>query len=163
MTLPATGSISMAAVRAEIATGGPVSLGADAVRALAGVPAGAISLADLHGKSGAATASMTAVASDDIASGPTTGVAFTAYAHPSVVESGGTPPYSRNWTIATQTDSGFTLTGADQATCTVTHTIGKYGYVGQCTLTCVSSDSKGQQVVNQGIVAGFDYQQDIYR
>lgn len=58
MTLPASGAISMAQVLAELqiaapTRAGPLSLNDADVRALAGVPSGAISMSDLYGKSSA--------------------------------------------------------------------------------------------------------------
>ena len=55
MTLPASGSISLTQVLAELQTANagrtlPISLGDADVRALAGVPSGAISLSNLYGK-----------------------------------------------------------------------------------------------------------------
>lgn len=53
MPLPTTGAISLSAVAAEIgrAAGSAISLGETAVRNLAGVATGAISLSQLYGKS----------------------------------------------------------------------------------------------------------------
>lgn len=159
--LPASGQIDMGKVRAEVATGGPVGLGDAAVRALAGVPSGEIGLDDLYNKAGTPATGFTATPQDGEASGPATGTTFITSVYPSVLEANGTPPYARQWSISVQDDAGFVLKDADQATCTVEHRIGKYGYVGQCSLTCVSSDAAGQQVTNTGIVALFNFQQDI--
>jgi hypothetical protein len=53
MTLPASGSINMNQVNVELGNAGTtaISLGQSTVRALAGIPSGAISLNSLHGKS----------------------------------------------------------------------------------------------------------------
>jgi hypothetical protein len=52
MTLPASGPITMADVAAELGISAVgLSLNDSRVRALAGIPSGAISFADLHGKS----------------------------------------------------------------------------------------------------------------
>lgn len=53
MTLPSSGAISLSQVNTELnqSSTGQISLGDANVRALAGVPSGAISMANLHGKS----------------------------------------------------------------------------------------------------------------
>jgi hypothetical protein len=50
MTLPASGSISLTQVAAELGVGAAIGLGDANVRNLAQVPTGAISLTDLYGK-----------------------------------------------------------------------------------------------------------------
>ncbi|MGH0003174.1 hypothetical protein ACQU0X_24150 [Pseudovibrio ascidiaceicola] len=50
MTLPNSGKISLSQVRTELGATGKVSLGSSAVRDLAGVSSGKISMSDLHGK-----------------------------------------------------------------------------------------------------------------
>lgn len=162
MTLPASGKIDMAAVRAEVGIGGAVSLGDDPVRSLAAVLAGEIALADLYGKTGSGGASTLAVVvTDGFAQGQATGAPFTAEAFPEVAVTGGTAPLSFLWTVATQSDSRFTLDFADQATCRVSHDIGRYGYIGGCTLTCVISDAAGHQATAEGVAANFEFQQEI--
>lgn len=54
MTLPASGTITMAQVNAELAraSNASTSLNEAVVRALAGKPSGAVSMNDLHGKNG---------------------------------------------------------------------------------------------------------------
>jgi hypothetical protein len=160
MTLPTSGPISLVQVRAELGTGGPISLDQPDVRALAGVDTGAIGLLDLRGKTGPGSgAAMTVTATDGADTGEAPGSAFTAYAYPSVSVAGGTAPFTYTWTIATQDDDGFTLSSADVATCEVSHRIGKYGYIGQCTLSCLVSDNAGNTQTASGVVAYFDYQQ----
>lgn len=51
MALPTSGPISLAQVRTELSLSGAISLGQAEVRNLAGVASGAISMANLHGKS----------------------------------------------------------------------------------------------------------------
>ena len=160
MTLPTTGPISAMQVRAELGVGGEISLGQAEVRDLAEVPTGPVSFADLRGKTGPQPPStLTATGNSDTATGDATGVSFTAYAYPSVTITGGTAPYTVRVSIATQKDGGFSLSGEETATPTVAHQIGRFGYIGQCTLTFVVSDSAGGTVTLQGVVAGFDFKQ----
>lgn len=51
MTLPATGPISLGAIRTELGASGPISLGSPAVRTLLGLGSGTISMNAGHGKS----------------------------------------------------------------------------------------------------------------
>lgn len=62
MALPSSGQISLSQVAVELgrASNATTSLGESAVRSLAGVPSGAISLDNLHGKSASFTATITA-------------------------------------------------------------------------------------------------------
>ena len=160
MTLPSTGPISMMQVRAEVGAAGAVSLGQTSVRNLAGIASGAIGMASLRGKTGAgSSAAFSVTSTDGSASDYSTGTVFTAHAYPSVSVTGGTAPLSYQWAITVQQDSGFTLANANAATCDVAHQIGKYGYIGDCTLSCRISDSGGNTVEKTGIVASFSYEQ----
>lgn len=160
MTTPSTGAISLGQVRAENGTPGAVGLNDSMVRALAGIDTGSISLSDLYGKTGASGPTPVVVGLDDLASDTVTGVQFQARCYPAVNVSAGTPPYAYQWSITTQSDAGFSLLAATSDICEVRHIVGKYGYVGGCTLTCVVSDSKGQSATKTGIRADFDFQQD---
>lgn len=160
MTLPTTGPISAMQVRAELGVAGAISLGQLDVRTLAGVPSGPISFADLRGKTGPQPPSnLAATAVSDTATGTAPGSTFTATARPKALISGGTAPYITTVSIATQDDTGFVLSNADTSTPTVTHSIGKYGYIGQCTLNFVISDNAGASVELKGVVAGFNFKQ----
>lgn len=160
MTTPTAGAIGMAQVRVERGTAGTISLNESAVRSLAGVPSGTISLSNLYNKTGVGSSPPLAVtAFDGIAAGDAPPAVFTATVNPRVTVTGGTTPYSYQWTISIQSDSGFTLASPTAAICSVSHQIGRYGYVGECTLTCVVSDASGKQLEKTGIVASFDFQQ----
>lgn len=159
--LPASGTISMMQVRAEAGTGGEISLDQAGVRSLAGIPtpSSVISMNDLHGKVGLGpTGPMTVTGNNDEIVDYATGLPFTATLSPSVSVAGGTAPLSFRWVIAI--GSSFTLADATLPACRVSHVIGKYGYIGTCTLTCTVSDSGGNTVEKTGITASFDYQQN---
>lgn len=161
MTLPTTGPISLAQIRAELGIGGVISLSRSEVRNLAGIATGTIGMASLRGKTGPGSGpAFSVMASNGAAFGDATGAQFTAHATPSVAASGGTAPFSYVWTIAIQDDSGFAVTSANAATCDVSHTIGKYGYIGECTLTCIVNDNAGNTVTKTGILASFSYEQN---
>jgi hypothetical protein len=160
MTLPTSGPISMVQVRAEAGVGGAISLDQAEVRTLAAVASGVISMSDLRGKTGpgaAGTMVVTATGAESI--GQATGTVFTAYASPSVTVTGETAPLSHLWTIATQSGGGFVLENANLAECLVSHLIGKYGYIGSCTMSCTVSDGAGHTDTKTGIPVEFDYQQ----
>lgn len=160
---PLSGQISMAQVRAEIGRAGAVSLNDDDVRTLAGVPPGEIGLDDLYGKSGpgsASTLAATGVSAYDMGQANGAG-SFTAYATPAIETTGGTDPKAYLWSITVQDDDGFILADATAQTCTVSHSIGKYGYQGGCSLSCQVSDAAGGYVLVEGVRAEFDYQYGV--
>jgi len=166
MTLPNSGPISLFAVRAEIGSSGAIGLGDGNVRTLAGVASGSISISSCYGKTGAGgggggsgpfSATETDGASSGIANGHTS---FTATVHPFVTASGGLAPYSYQWSIIIQDDAGFSLSNSTSSACSVSHTIGRFGYVGECTVQCVVGDSTGHSVTVNAI-ASFDYESDV--
>lgn len=71
MTLPSTGPISLSMINVELGLPAttPISLNQASVRALAGVPTGPISLANLRGKSNIPPGSMTVVSGFDSGNG----------------------------------------------------------------------------------------------
>lgn len=164
MTLPVSGSISLADVLTEIrrvnpARALPISLGDTDVRALAGKPSGPISLADLYGKSSYTPMTVTATGGGRF--GLTTGSSFTATVNPSVAISGGDPGYTVLWEMTSATDAGFVLGGASSQTCSVSHAIPAFGtYDGQATLVCHVTDSSGHPLDSNIVTASFHYEQD---
>lgn len=119
MTLPASGAITMAQIAAELGISSTdINLNQSEVRALAGVPSGAISMADLYGKSSLA-AYINEASFDglgiDFGSGAT---AYTGYATLTVT-GGGTGGITYQWyqtggatiSAATSATTRFSLTG----------------------------------------------------
>jgi hypothetical protein len=103
MALPATGPISMSQVNVELSrtATATISLGETAVRNLAGKPSGAISMGDLLGKSAYTPMSLSYTGGfGQVFSGSCVSVSAAA----TVTVTGGTPPYSFQWTRT----SGFT-------------------------------------------------------
>lgn len=100
MPLPSSGTISMSQVSTELgrASTATTSLGETAVRDLAGVPTGAISMSNLHGKSASSPLSVSvspasAYGSCSTASGPCQAVTNSMTATPS----GGSGGYTYAW------------------------------------------------------------------
>lgn len=143
MTLPATGAISLSQVSVELggAAGSVRSLGETAVRNLAGVPSGAISMSSLRGKS--AYTPMTVVGYDVYDNDLATGTQYTDNWYPSVaVTAGGSGGFTYLWTFISNPNS-FTLNVNNAATGRVSHVVSKFGFTGSCTLNCRVTDSTG--------------------
>lgn len=141
MTLPASGTIQVSEVSVEIgrAATATTSLGETAVRNLAGVASGAISMSNLHGK---AAMSATGVNSNVSRN---SNVTTTGTATPSVTVSGGTAPYSFSWVFVSNPD-GCVLTNATSQTCSVTKTFasgsaGSAAATVRCTITDANTNT----------------------
>lgn len=143
MTTPSSGAISLTDVMNELRIANPsraypISLGDTDVRALAGIPSGAISLSNLYGKS-----SFTVTGNSNSSSSSSMSSAGTARCSPSVTVVGGAAPISYSWSF-TSNPNTCTLSGANSVACTV----GK-AYVknangsASATLQCVVGDSAG--------------------
>lgn len=120
----------------------PITLNDSDVRALAGVPSGAIYFSNLLGRS--SYTSMSASVTNGTLYNNQTGSTYTGVTRPSVSVSNGSGGYTYQWTITS--GSGFTLGSSTSAQCTVSHSIGVNGYNGECYLTCVITDNTGHQI-----------------
>lgn len=157
MTLPATGAISMSQLAVELgrAANAPTSLGDTAVRNLAGVASGPISLNSLHGKSSYTPMTVTPYPDDRSYSSTTSG--GTAYAYPSVSVTGGTGGYTYSWSF-TSNPSSAALSNATNSQCTVSKTYVKYSNGGfGAILQCVVQDNTGHSVTVSNISAAADW------
>lgn len=164
MTTPASGTISLGNVRAEIGVGGPIGLTDGNVRTLSGVSSGPVALSDCYNKTGAGGGGGGFVATGNSASavGVAPGAQFTKSVSPSVTSTGGSGTGKTYlWSIATQDDANFVLTNSTSQTCTVSHIIGKYGYIGGCTLNCAVGDDAGNSANVTGVMADFDFESAI--
>lgn len=154
MTLPASGSISLGQVAAELGIGLPLSLGDSRVRNLAGVASGPISLGQLRGKSGVAPLSATSTNDSGYAS--TVAGGGTVSCSPRVTAGGGTGVITYLW-VFTSNPNGCTLSNATSAACTVskTYTQSSNG-VANATLRCTVRDGggTGATVIKDNISAG---------
>ena len=143
MALPSSGAISMADVMAQLRISNPsraypLSLTDTDVRALAGIPSGAISLSNLYGKS-----SFSVTGNSDSGSFSSMSGAGTARCSPSVTVVGGAAPISYAWSFTSNTNA-CTLSGTNSVACTVAKSYFKNAEgSASATLQCVVSDSAG--------------------
>ena len=138
MTLPASGTISLSQVSVELgrAATATTSLGETATRNIAGIPSGAISMSNLHGKS-----AMSATGVSDTKSYSSVGAGGTAFANPSVTVTGGVAPITYLWSFTSNPD-GCTLTNATLQTCEVSKAYAaEANGSALATLQCVVTDA----------------------
>lgn len=150
MTIPASGSISIGMVAAELGIGLPLSLGDSRVRALAGVPSGPISLGQLRGKSAYTPMTLTTT---NGSGGPanTENGGGTVSGQATVAISGGVAPYSIQWAV-TDNPGGCTLGSLTNVAVTASHTFTKLSN-GSATvmLNVTVTDSTGASVAQSGV------------
>jgi hypothetical protein len=116
MTLPASGAISMSQVNVELsrAWNAAISLDDVAVRDLAGVPSGAISMSQLHGKSASAPLSASASPSYIFKGTPGSGVQNSGVI--TINPAGGTGSYTYSWSVLSNTAGGNFANGTTSQT-----------------------------------------------
>lgn len=156
MTTPASGTISVSQVSVEIgrAETATTSLGETAVRNLAGVASGTISMSNLHGKTGGGaggTLSASGVNDSRIYDSATSG--GTAFARPSVTVTGGVTPYTFLWSFTSNPDA-CALADSTLQTCEVTksYSAGADGEA-NATLQCVITDAASTAITVTGVTA----------
>lgn len=86
--------------------------------------------------------------------GNETGVVYTGYCYPSVVVSGGTGSFTYAWSF-TSNPFACGLSSASASTCSVSHSITKFGFDGSAVLQCVINDSAGQSLTIGNVTATF--------
>ena len=150
MTLPASGAISTAAVRAELGGSGPVTIPSAEVRTLTGVASGPVTLpGNFYGKSGGGSYAATASPSGVSKSGAG------AITTPSVTcsVSGGVGPFTYAWakvsgddgiTINSPTSASTSFSGDPSSGASISATY-------QCTVT--DTGAGNAQVVSNSITA----------
>lgn len=103
---------------------------------------------------GSGSTPITGYGVDGLLGANTTGTAYTGYCYPAVYPSGGSGGYTYSWSF-TSNAIASTLASATSQQCTVSHTIGKYGFDGTSVLQCVINDSSGQTFTISNINAVF--------
>lgn len=151
MTLPASGSISLSQVNVELGlpANAQISLTDAAVRTLAGVPSGPISLSNLYGKSSQFTVNATSASNSELSTSNGTVTCF-----PSVSVSGGSGSFSYAWSF-TSNPNNCALLDSTLATCRVSHSYTSHSNgSANAVLQCIVTDStNGKTVTATGITA----------
>ena len=151
MTLPSSGAISLSNVNVELGRGSTatISLGESAVRTLAGVPSGAISLSNLYGKTFAPTIS---ISPDPLQTTISGGGSVTSGAA-TATASGGAGGYTYAWTYVS--GDSFTINSPTSASTTFTTTLVSGGYkLGdyRCTVTSAGATASADiQVIFESL------------
>jgi len=150
MTLPASGSISIGQVAAELGIGLPLTLGDSRVRTLAGVPSGPISMTSLYGKSAYTPMTLT---TNGASSGPVSSdtVGGTVSGTASVGVTGGTGGYTYQWTLTSSSGSP-TIGGTTSNSVTASKTFVKQSSGSATAVFNISvTDNTGHTVTATGV------------
>lgn len=162
MTLPASGTITLGQVAAELGIGLPLELGDSRVRALAGVPSGPISLSNLYGKTAGggsppASSPLTVQTQDGQGFADSSGSSGTVQCFVSATVTGGTGAITHLWEF-TSNPGQFTLTNSNSATARVSKAYTRYsGGAATAELRYTARDSTGAQVVAQPVAAALEW------
>jgi hypothetical protein len=148
MSLPASGSISMSQIAAELSIGsGGLNLNDSRVRGLAGIGSGTISFSSLRGKSNVQPLTATSSGTDGSAISASGGgvVTGSVTANPS----GSTGSYTYAWVIISGNAS---LVDASSQTCSVTGSYAKLqSYIRNISLQCTVTSGSTSVVTTIGI------------
>lgn len=161
MALPASGTISLALVLAELQKTNagrslPISLGDTDVRTLAGVPSGAISLTSLYGKSNGSA--LSAAITNGSATYSSISSGGTAICNPGVTASGGTPGYTYLWSFTSNPNS-CTLGSSTSTSCSVSKAFSQNAQGGaSAVLQCIITDSASGTITKTGITATLSWE-----
>lgn len=168
MTIRTTPPISLSDVMAELRVANPgraypINLGDADVRALAGIPSGAISLGDLYGKSaGTVTppptpSPLTVQAQGGDGYADSSSVGGTVQCFVSATTSGGTGAITHLWEFISNPGQ-FTLSNSNSATARVSKNYTRFsnGYA-EATLKYTARDSAGAEVVAQPVTASLTW------
>jgi hypothetical protein len=156
MTLPTSGSLSLSDVMTELRVTNPgraypISLGDSDVRALAGVPSGAISLSNLYGKS--SYIAMSGSVPDRSGSAPSNPTSnYTTQVSISVVLTGGQAPFSYAWS---HVSGDGTVTAANTSSTFANFTVARFSEPGEVqtqVVQCVVTDSTSATLTRTGTV-----------
>lgn len=156
MTLPASAPITLAQVMTELRTvtpsrAYPISLGDADVRALAGVPSGAISLTNLYGKSAyVAMSGSVPNVSDSATINPSAN--YTKSVPVSISLAGGQAPFSYAWSLVS---GDGTVTATNAATTNANFFVIRFstpGDVMSLIAQCVVTDAMGNTLTRSGTV-----------
>lgn len=160
MTMQSSGAIFMSQINHEIGLipdNGNIWMDHDWLRTLAGRPGSGtyIAFSDFYGKSWYIPMNVSATGVYNSNQSPIAAT-FTANGYPSVNYTGGSGGVSYQWGFNSN-PSGFAMANANSQSPTVSHSIPRAGFNGQCTVYCILTDSTGHQVRVDNISIEFYY------
>lgn len=161
MTTPASGAITIGQAAAEAGVGLPASLGDTALRTLAGVPSGPISMSDLYGKSAGAPppapSPLTVQTQDGSGYADSSTTSGTVSCQVTATVTGGTGTIIHLWEF-TSNPGQFTLSNSNSPTAQVSRNYVRYSSgVADAKLRYTARDSTGASVVAQPVTATLEW------